>query len=135
MAWIILSAAVVVNVFANFMFKMAMVSSPNEISFSSLLAFALNPYLWLGGMSAVAMLGLYLLALKFGGLSATYAFATSMSLVGITIVSAVFYKEAMTVQHIGGVVLVLAGIILISTSAHNTAAEAVEVAAVAEPAK
>ena len=68
MAWIFLTVAVLSNIVSNMMFKLAMGAFPQERTFETLFKFALNPYLWLGGLACVLLLGCYLLALRDLGL-------------------------------------------------------------------
>lgn len=133
MAWIFVLLAVCGNILSNVMFKNAMEQAPDELSAGALFGFAFNPYLWAGGFAAVCMLGCYLLALREGGLSVSYATVTSLSLVGITVISALMLREPLSWQSIAGVALVLGGIMMISVGTANT--EAAEVPAVAQPAE
>lgn len=121
MTIVLLLMAVTANVVANLMFKNAMLAFPKEIEFASLFGFAFNPFLWAGGLSAGLVLAFYLLAIKDSGLSSSYAFVTSVSLVGITLTSALVFREALSLQSIAGVVLVIGGIFLISTASATTA--------------
>lgn len=116
MAWFILAAAVFGNVMSNYMFKLAMDGFPSEITIGSLFAFAFNPFLWLGGIAAVTMLGCYLFTLRELGLANTYAAVTSLSLVGVTLVTAFILHQHISIQNIFGIGLVLVGIITIATS-------------------
>ena len=67
-------------------------------------------------MSCVVLLGCYLLAIRGLGLSISYAFVTSLSLIGITLVAAMVFGETLTVQGGIGVVLVISGLLLIARS-------------------
>jgi len=124
MAWLLLFAAVAANIFANLMFKTAMAAAPQTLGVDSLFRFAFNPYLWAGGLSAAMVLGFYLLAIRDSGLSSSYAFVTCLSLVGITLASSLIFREALSLQSIAGVVLVIAGIFLISSAASSSATAA-----------
>lgn len=119
MAWVLLVVAVLSNVAANLLFKHAMQAFPSEPSFGTLLAFLFNPYLWLGGISCTLLLGCYLLAIRDLNLSVSYAFVTSLSLVGITLSAAVLFRESLSAPAMIGVALVVAGILTISLSADH----------------
>lgn len=124
MGILLLLAAVCANIVANLMFKNAMDAFPKQVDFQSLFSFAFNPFLWIGGICACMVLGFYLLAIKDSGLSTSYAFVTSISLVGITITSAFLFKETLSFQSIGGVAMVVIGIFLISTATTTGSANA-----------
>jgi multidrug transporter EmrE-like cation transporter len=121
MAWIILAIGITGNVLSNVFFKQAMAGFPVETSFGSLLAFAFNPFLWLGGLSAVTMLVCYLFAIKDMDLANTYAAVTSLTLVGVTIASAIVFREVISLQSVIGTVLVIGGIFLISSAPDHIA--------------
>jgi multidrug transporter EmrE-like cation transporter len=111
MAWILLLSAVVSNVAANFMFKLAMASFPGEMSFGSLARFAFNPYLWLGATSCGLLLGCYLMALREIELVISYAFVISLSLIGIAVLTPWVLGGALSLRSVLGVLLVVAGLI------------------------
>src|SRR5688572_9506721 len=92
-SWIYLALAVIANVSANFFFKTAMASFPHEITFGDLLRFMLNPYLWMGAICCVVLLGSYLMALRQVELAVSYAFVISLSLVGISLLSPLILHE------------------------------------------
>lgn len=119
MALILLSLSVLANITANILFKRAMAQTPGGFDLGTLQTVIFNPSFWLGGFSAGMVLVFYLLALRQNGLAGSYAFATSFSLVGITIASAVFFKEPLSIQSVAGAALVVAGMFLISTATHT----------------
>jgi multidrug transporter EmrE-like cation transporter len=123
MAWIFLTIAVLSNVTSNMMFKLAMASFPQERSFETLFRFAFNPYLWIGGMACVLLLGCYLLALRDIGLMMSYVFVISLSMVGISLASFFFLGEPISLQAGAGMALVIAGMTMI-TSANQAGAPA-----------
>ena len=123
MAWIFLTIAVLSNVTSNMMFKLAMASFPQERTFETLFRFAFNPYLWIGGLACVLLLGCYLLALRDIGLMMSYVFVISLSMVGISIASVIFLGEPISLQSGAGMALVIAGMTMI-TSANNAGAPA-----------
>lgn len=116
MAWIFLTIAVLSNVTSNMMFKLAMASFPQERTFETLLRFAFNPYLWIGGTACVLLLGCYLLALRDLGLMMSYVFVISLSMVGISIASSLFLGEALSLRVLMGMALVIGGVTMMSTA-------------------
>lgn len=124
MGWILLAVAVVANIASNFMFKHAMAAFPSEIEAGTLLRFAFNPYLWLGGLSCVVLLGSYLLALREIELMVSYAFVISLSLVGITVLSPLLLDTALSLRSLFGVGLVISGILLLTLAGREHAPEA-----------
>lgn len=119
MAWILLLVAVAANIGSNFCFKLAMGAFPAEMAFSTLLRFALNPYLWLGATCCVVLLACYLLALREIELMVSYAFVISLSLVGIAVLSPLLLKEPLTLNAVAGTGLVIAGILLLALSSRH----------------
>ncbi len=116
LGWILLMLAVVANISSNFLFKAAMAGFPSEISFGSLLRFALNPYLWMAVLCCAVLLSSYLLALRQIELTVSYSFVISLSLVGIMVLSPVILGEPLRFQTLAGAVLVIAGILLITSA-------------------
>ena len=114
MHWILLTIAVCANIVANIMFKIAMKDMPGELSAKSILQLAAMPSLWAGAISCVVLLASYLLAIRELGISTSYAFVTSISLLGITITAAFVFSEALTLTKMLGVVIVIVGITMIS---------------------
>lgn len=115
-SWIYLGLAVIANVSANFFFKTAMASFPHEITFGDLLRFMLNPYLWMGAICCVVLLGSYLMALRQVELAVSYAFVISLSLVGISLLSPLILHEPLRLQAVAGTALVIVGILLITST-------------------
>ncbi|MBU1174406.1 MAG: hypothetical protein KKH72_03305 [Alphaproteobacteria bacterium] len=128
MAWIILAIGIAANVMSNVFFKQAMAGFPAEVSFGSLLGFAVNPFLWMGGVSAGTMLLCYLFAIKDMDLANAYAAVTSLTLIGVTIVSAIVFREVVSIQSIAGTALVIFGIFLISSTPDHVPGDAAQVA-------
>lgn len=116
MALLLLSFSVLANVTANLLFKRAMAETPGGFDLSTLQSVIFNWSFWAGGFSAGMVLVFYLLAIRQHELSASYAFTTSLSLVGLTLVSALIFKEPLSLQSIAGTALVVAGIFLITTA-------------------
>lgn len=123
MAWIFLTVAVLSNITSNMMFKLAMAAFPQERTFETLLKFAFNPYLWLGGLACVLLLGCYLLALRDIGLMMSYVFVISLSMVGISIASVLFLGEPISFQSALGMALVIAGVSLITLANNQTSTD------------
>lgn len=114
MAWVLLMVAVASNVAANFMFKFAVAALPAEMTATALFKFAFNPYLWIGAACCAVLLASYLLALRELELMVCYAFVISLSLAGITLVSAVLARGNLQLVSVIGVGLIIAGILLIT---------------------
>ena len=114
MAWVLIALAVVSNVTANFMFKFAVATFPADPTFAALFKFAFNPYLWLGAICCTILLASYLLALREIELMVSYASVISLSLAGITIVTAILQRNGLQMTSVVGVVLIIAGILLIT---------------------
>lgn len=129
MAWLILAAAVTGNVLSNVMFKLAMDGFPNALTPASLFGFLFNPFLWLGGLACVLMLGCYLYTLRELGLANTYAAVTSLSLIGVTLVGAFALRQPISLQNALGICLVLGGILIIAMTSGEKPAETTESAA------
>lgn len=115
-AWILLASAVLANVTSNVMFRCAMRSAPDLKDPVALFHFAFNPYLLTGFAACGALLVSYLLALREIGLMVSYAVVISLSLVGISLVSAIVLNEATSVRAFAGIGLIVVGIVLIVTS-------------------
>lgn len=120
MAWIFLTIAVLSNIMSNMMFKLAMAAFPQERSFETLFKFAFNPYLWLGGLACVLLLGCYLMALRDLGLMMSYVFVISLSMVGISIASVLFLGEPISFQSALGMAMVIGGVTLITLANSQT---------------
>lgn len=123
MAWIFLTGAVIANVASNLAFKRAMQDAPEELSFSAIFPFLFNPFLWIGGLSCCVLLACYLLAIRDLGLSISYAFVTSLSLVGISTAAAILFRETLTLQGGIGIALVIAGLLTLSTAGQGDEAK------------
>src|SRR5690606_35757967 len=108
---------------SNMMFKLAMGAFPQERSFETLLRFAFNPYLWVGGFACVLLLGCYLLALRDLGLMMSYVFVISLSMVGISLVSVLFFGEPFSVKAAIGAAMVVCGMSLITLANQSPPAE------------
>jgi multidrug transporter EmrE-like cation transporter len=129
MAWLLLAVSVSATVLSNAMFKIAMNAFPSQVSWTSLFVFIFNPFLWLGGLSCVVLLASYLFALRDLGLTNTYAINTSLSLVGVTIVSILAFREPVTMPALVGIAFVIAGIFLIGSQATTSASTSTTVTA------
>jgi multidrug transporter EmrE-like cation transporter len=134
MAWIFLTIAVLSNITSNMMFKLAMGSFPEEKTFETLLRFAFNPYLWVGGFACVALLGCYLLALRDLSLMMSYVFVISLSMVGISAASVLFFGDPFSLKTAIGAALVIGGVSLIASANHGTEPQATEATAQIETA-
>lgn len=113
MGWFLLALAVAANIASNFLFKTAMAAFPASPDTWTLIRFAFNPYLLLGGLSCAVLLASYLLALREIDLMTSYAFVISLSLVGITVLSPLILGTELSLGRIAGVALVISGILLL----------------------
>lgn len=115
MAWMLLVSAVLANITSNVMFRHAMRSVPESRDAAALAWFALNPYLLAGFAACGVLLVSYLLALREIGLMVSYAVVISMSLVGISLVSAFMLNEATSLRAVAGMGFIVLGIVLVVT--------------------
>ena len=112
--WIAMYAAVIFNVGANYMFKIGMQSTEIGLSMGALKSMILNVWLWLGGFSAVLLLGSYLYAIKGVPLSSAYPIVTGGAMVGIALVAALSLNEVMAPGKLAGIALVIVGVGMIT---------------------
>jgi multidrug transporter EmrE-like cation transporter len=113
MYWIALLAAIVANVVANFAFKKAMSSTPLEGGLSDYIKLATEPWMWLGGIMAMVLLGCYLYALKEIDLSIAYPAVTGLSFLGIVVVGVLTLNESMSPAKLLAIVLIVAGVLIL----------------------
>ena len=114
--WIALLLAVAANVGANISFKHFVQNTELKLEWPSLLAAAFQPSLWIGLCLGVSLLGAYLYALKGLPISVAYTSATTLSIVGITCAGVLIYGEAFNLRMAAGILMVMAGVFLVSTA-------------------
>ncbi|WOI53735.1 DMT family transporter [Parvularcula sp. LCG005] len=113
-AWILVGIAVIANISTNVSLKKFAASLPDRAAGESMLPALLSPWLWIGGLCGMILLGSYMLAIRTLDLSVSYAVVTSAALVGITLASMLFLDEALTFVKVVGVALVIVGILMIT---------------------
>ena len=113
--WLALLLAIFGNIGANAAFK----KFTNETDFPgaspSIVANLMHPMLWVGLLLGVMLLGAYLVAIRHIPLSTAYTLATSLSIVGVTLTGNILFGEAIGVQTLIGIVVVMSGVALITT--------------------
>jgi quaternary ammonium compound-resistance protein SugE len=112
--WIALLVSVMANIGSNFALKRFTNDAAIGGHADSLFAMLLKPWLWLGfGLAGVVMLA-YLFALRGLPISTAYPIATGLSAAGICLIGALVYGEAIKITTISGIVLIIAGVMLVS---------------------
>lgn len=114
--WLALSIAVVFNAIANIAFKYTMISGGKSLENGDIIGFLKQPWLWVGGIASVVLLGSYLLAIKQISLSTGYAVTTTLSLVLISIVSIYLFGDKINLYKTVGITLAIIGIVMITSS-------------------
>lgn len=74
-----------------------------------------NRYIWLGGAAYLVSLAIYLYALQYAPLSVAYPVFAS-SFIFIALVSALVLKERLSYLRMLGILLVFAGIVVVSST-------------------
>lgn len=113
--WIALLLAICGNIGANFAFKKFTVETEISRSWSSMLSTLMHPMLWLGLTLGISLLVGYLYAMRGIPLTTAYTLATSLSIVGISTVGAVYFGEVISLRAGFGIVLVIVGVGLLTT--------------------
>jgi len=108
--WIALFLAILGNVGANVSFKHFI-----QTADGSVLQAIRIPSLWIGLCLAALLLGSYLYALRGLPLGLAYTFATSISIAAITLAGVLFYGETISVRSAIGIMVIMAGIVLLTT--------------------
>ncbi|MEM1025618.1 MAG: SMR family transporter [Myxococcota bacterium] len=116
MAWVFLAVAIVANVLTNVALKRA-AQSVEVFSFPGVLSDLITSHwMWVGFVSALVLVGCYMMAIRSLPLSVGYVSVTSMAMVGITLVGVLSGSEVLSVPRIIGICLVLAGVVLVGSS-------------------
>lgn len=113
--WIALLLAICGNIGANFAFKKFTVDTEMSRSWSSVLSILTHPMLWLGLALGVSLLIGYLYAMRGIPLRTAYTLATSLSIVGIAGVGAIYFGETISLRAGFGMALVIVGVGLLTT--------------------
>jgi multidrug transporter EmrE-like cation transporter len=114
--WIALFLAIAGNIAANMSFKHFVTTTNLDASWASVRITVTHPSFWLGIAFGVSLLACYLYAMKGLPLSIAYTTATSLSIVGITCVGVFLYGETLGIRAMIGIPVILAGVVLMSTS-------------------
>ena len=113
--WIALLLAICGNIGANFAFKKFTLETEMSRSWSSVFSTLMHPMLWLGLALGVSLLIGYLYAMRGIPLRTAYTLATSLSIVGIASVGALYFGETIGLRSGFGIALVIAGVALLTT--------------------
>lgn len=109
--WSALLLAVCANVFANIALKLAVLELSGPLDLRALLT---APWAWAGLTGCVLLLGGYLIAIRGVELSIAYPTVTGLAMVGIAIVGHVLFSEALSLQKLVGIGLVVTGVFILS---------------------
>ena len=116
MKWLILLFGILSNVFASVLIKVAMMPPRKMPSIKDPLSVITNIPLWSGlflyGMAFV----LYAAALRFFPLHVAHPILTSGAIAGVALLSVVMFRETLTLMTVAGILLIIAGVVLISVS-------------------
>lgn len=112
--WIALFLAVAGNVGANVAFKRFVTTTEFGRSWSSVVAALMQPSLWIGLSCGVAIIVLYLYAIRSIPISVAYTMATTVSISGVTLVGVLMYGEPFSLRMAAGIATVMLGVTLIT---------------------
>ena len=74
----------------------------------------LSPWFAVSVVFGTVLVGAFLAAIRHYSLGITYTAITSLAMVGLTVVGALAFNEAIPMARIAGLVLVIAGLVLIA---------------------
>ena len=115
MHWFCLAIAVAANVATNLLLKKTMNSADAPFGVELARQVVFSPWLWASLVAGGLLLASYLLAIRTLDLSLSYAIVTCTALLSITIFSSFFFGESLTVLKITGILLIISGIVLITS--------------------
>jgi multidrug transporter EmrE-like cation transporter len=115
--WLPLLLCAAANIGANLALKQAVGGRALEFSWAALFAVLRDPFLWLGFVLAGIVLLSYLYAIRTLPVGLAYPMVTGMATLGTFFVGSLVFGDALTARAVGGVVLIAAGIILVSGTA------------------
>jgi multidrug transporter EmrE-like cation transporter len=118
-AWLALSVAVVASVTANVSFKFALTKASANVSGHPIVSFLMQPSTWIGLCAAAVLLANYVLAIRDIGLGFSYAIVTSLSLVLVTITSAIAFQERLNLTIFVGMGLIIFRIAILASAIHH----------------
>ncbi len=113
MHWMALLFAVVANAVSNIAFKKGVTELPTDQGALGFLKLFLEPWIWVGGVMAVVLLGCYLYALRGIDLSIAYPAVTGLAMLGIALGGMLFLDEAMSLSKGIAMALIVAGVVLL----------------------
>lgn len=110
--WLLIFIAASSNVALNLFLKKGGqgldVSSPKQIALSILT----SGWMWLAVLSAVTLLTAFVAAIRLYSLSLTYTAVTSLAMIALTVIGAIFHGEAVGMTRTIGLSLIIAGLML-----------------------
>lgn len=109
-----LALCVIGNVCANAGFKRLVQSVEPEFSLRTLVDVVTSPWLWLGGLGSLLLLGSYLYAIRTLPLGVAYPIATSLGTVAVATMGILMFSEPLKLTNMAGIALVICGVLLIS---------------------
>lgn len=116
MKWLLIIFGILSNVFASVLIKVAMMPPRKIPSLKDPWSLITNIPLWSGlflyGMAFV----LYAAALRFFPLHVAHSVLTSGAIAGVALLSVVMFRETLTLMTIAGILLIIAGVVMISVS-------------------
>ncbi len=113
--WAAILLAVLANVTANISLKYFSKEIDFESESSVLIQSLSRPSLWIGLVSAALLLVFYVYALRGISLALAYAVVTGLALVCLTLASSPLFGLTITWSNYAGMILVVSGILLLST--------------------
>ena len=116
MKWLILLFGILSNVFASVLIKVAMMPPRKMPSLKDPLSVIDNIPLWSGLFLYGIAFILYAAALRFFPLHVAHPILTSGAIAGVALLSVVMFRETLTSMTIAGILLIIAGMVLISLS-------------------
>jgi multidrug transporter EmrE-like cation transporter len=111
--WSAVGAAVSANIACNVAFKKFASGHGGD----SLAKVLVEPWLWLAGLAAIALVSCYVYALRGLALSIAYPAVTSLAMVGTSLAAAIVFGEIMDWRKQLGLGLILGGVALLASSA------------------
>lgn len=111
--WAALGLAVFFNVLSNLSLQRGVRSLPGRLEPGFLWSVVTQPWLWAGVTSAGLLLLCYLYAIRGLPLVVAYPTVTSLAMAGIAVASVLLFHSPLTPQHLAGIALVIAGVVLL----------------------
>ena len=105
MKWLLIIFGILSNVFASVLIKVAMMPPRKIPSLKDPWSLITNIPLWSG-----------LAALRFFPLHVAHPVLTSGAIAGVALLSVVMFRETLTLMTIAGILLIIAGVVMISVS-------------------